>query len=235
MDEHTIVSRDQWLEARRMLLAREKEFTRLRDELSRERRALPWVRIDKPYVFDGATGRQTLADLFENKRQLIVFHFMFGPDWDAGCKSCSFWADGFNGILAHLAQRDVAFAAISRAPLTRLQAFAKRLGWNFRWLSSAGSDFNFDFNVSFSAEALAAGKVTYNYAERETSMSDLPGISVFWRDDSGALFHTYSCFARGLDMMNPAYQYLDLVPKGRDEDGLPYPMAWVRHRDLYGT
>jgi predicted dithiol-disulfide oxidoreductase (DUF899 family) len=235
MDEHTIVSRDQWLEARRMLLAREKEFTRLRDELSRERRALPWVRIDKPYVFDGATGRQTLADLFENKRQLIVFHFMFGPDWDAGCKSCSFWADGFNGILAHLAQRDVAFAAISRAPLTRLQAFAKRLGWNFRWLSSAGSDFNLDFNVSFSAEALAAGKVTYNYAERETSMSDLPGISVFWRDDSGALFHTYSCFARGLDMMNPAYQYLDLVPKGRDEDGLPYPMAWVRHRDLYGT
>jgi predicted dithiol-disulfide oxidoreductase (DUF899 family) len=235
MDGHPIVSRDAWLEARRQLLAREKEFTRLRDELSRQRRELPWVRIDQRYVFDGPGGKESLADLFGSKRQLIVFHFMFAPDWEAGCKSCSFWADGFNGILAHLDQRDVALVAVSRAPLAKLRAFAQRLGWTFRWLSSAGSDFNYDFEVSFRPQDRDAGTLVYNYAPSRTSMTDLPGISVFVRDDAGAVFHTYSCFARGLDMMNPAYQYLDLVPRGRDEGGLPYPMAWVRHRDQYGA
>lgn len=235
MQDHKIVERAAWVAARRQLLAKEKEFTRLRDQLSQRRRELPWVRVEKPYVFRGPDGDRSLTDLFGGRRQLIVFHFMFAPDWQAGCKSCSFWADTFNGIIEHLNQRDVSFAAISRAPLAKLQAFARRQGWRFNWLSSQDSDFNFDYQVSFSAEDLAKGTVTHNYEQRETTMSDLPGLSVFCRSADGAVFHTYSCYARGLDMLNGAYQLLDLVPKGRDEAGLPYPMAWVRIRDEYGV
>lgn len=233
MEKHEIVSRDEWIEARKRLLAMEKEYTRLRDKLSEQRRQLPRVRVEKDYVFAGPNGQETLADLFAGKSQLIVYHFMYGPDWEAPCKSCSFWADNFNGIVAHLNQRDVAFAAVSRAPLAKLQAFAKRMGWCFKWVSSGNGDFNYDYQVSFMPEDIAKGVVTYNYAPRKTSMSDLPGISVFFKDKDGIIYHTYSCYARGLDMLNTAYHYLDLVPKGRDETGLPYTMAWVRIRDEY--
>jgi predicted dithiol-disulfide oxidoreductase (DUF899 family) len=232
MTNHAVVSRDEWLVARKELLAAEKEFTRRRDELSRRRRSLPWVRLDKNYVFDGPNGRESLADLFEGRSQLIVYHFMFGPDWDAGCKSCSFWADNFNGIVPHLKSRDVSLVAVSRAPLPKLQAFAERLGWSFKWLSSYGTDFNRDFQVSF-ADAEAGAKVDYNYELRTFPSNEAPGISVFSKDADGTVFHTYSCYARGLDMMNAAYHYLDLVPKGRDEANLSYPMAWVRLRDEY--
>jgi len=233
MTDHHVVSHRDWTEARKNLLAKEKEFTRLRDELSAARRDLPWEKVEKTYVFDGPDGRKTLTDLFGGKSQLIVYHFMFGPDWQEGCKSCSLWADNFNGITAHLAQRDVNFAAISRAPLSKLQAFARRLDWTFNWVSSEPNDFNFDFGVSFRPQDLSNGAVTYNYEPRNTKMEELPGISVFARDEAGAIFHTYSCYARGLDMLNTAYHYLDLVPKGRDETGLPHTMSWVKFRDKY--
>jgi predicted dithiol-disulfide oxidoreductase (DUF899 family) len=193
------------------------------------------VRVTKQYVFDGPGGKQTLAQLFNGHTQLVVYHFMFGPDWEDGCKSCSFWADNFNGIVPHLNQRDVTFVAISRAPLAKLQAFATRLGWSFKWLSSSGSDFNYDYTVSFTPEDLAGGGAIYNYAANKMYMTELPGISVFFKDADGKVFHTYSCYARGLDMLNTAYHYLDLVPKGRDEAGLPHAMAWVRLRDQYGS
>jgi predicted dithiol-disulfide oxidoreductase (DUF899 family) len=233
MDNHETVSRSEWIEARKRLLAEEKEFTRLRDRLSEQRRRLPRVRVDKEYVFAGPDGRETLADLFAGKSQLVVYHFMYGPDWTAPCKSCSFWADNFNGIVVHLAQRDVTFVAVSRAPLEKLRVFARRMGWTFKWVSSEDSDFNYDYHVSFMPEELAKGEITYNYAPRKTSMSDLPGISVFFKGRNGSVYHTYSCYARGLDMLNAAYNYLDLVPKGRDEADLPYTMAWVRIRDEY--
>ena len=233
MTTHEVVSKGEWVEARKRLLAKEKEFTRMREQLSAERRALPWTRIDKDYTFDGANGRETLAQLFGDRSQLVVYHFMFAPEWEVGCKSCSFWADNFNGITAHLRQRDVAFAAISRAPLAKLQTFAKRLGWTFKWVSSNGSDFNYDFEVSFKREALDRGNATYNFAKLQYAKSDMPGISVFAKDESGAVFRTYSTFGRGIDMMNTAYHYLDLVPKGRDEAGLPHTMTWVKLRDLY--
>lgn len=233
MTEHRIVSRDEWLAARQGLLAREKDFMRLRDQLSSERRALPWERVDKPYVFQGAAGRETLADLFAGRRQLVVYHFMFAPEWETGCKSCSFWADNFNGIITHLEQRDVSLAAISRAPLAKLQAFAARMGWSFKWVSSADSDFNYDYHVSFKPQE-QQGEPVYNYTRYQGTMSDLPGFSVFYRDEAGGIFHTYSTYGRGLDPMNAAYQILDLVPKGRDEADLPHPMAWVRLHDLYG-
>jgi len=242
MTTHAVVSNEEWVEARKRFLAKEKEFTRLRDELSAERRALPWMRVDKDYTFDGPDGRETLAQLFGDRSQLVVYHFMFAPEWDVGCKSCSFWADSFNGITAHLRQRDVAFAAISRAPLAKLQAFAQRLGWSFKWVSSGDSDFNYDFEVSFRPDALARGDAGYNFARLSSlrsggsllkiAPSDMPGISVFAKDGS-AVFRTYSTYGRGIDMMNTAYQYLDLVPKGRDEAGLPHTMAWVKLRDLY--
>jgi predicted dithiol-disulfide oxidoreductase (DUF899 family) len=241
MTTHEVVSKGEWVEARKHLLAKEKEFTRMRDQLSAERRALPWMRIDKDYTFDGPNGRETLAQLFGNRSQLVVYHFMFAPEWDVGCKNCSFWADNFNGITAHLRQRDVAFAAISRAPLAKLQAFARRLGWTFKWVSSNGTDFNYDFKVSFQPEALALGDATYNFAKLSSlrsggsilniAPSDMPGISVFAKDESGVILRTYSTYGRGLDMMNTAYHYLDLVPKGRDEAG--QIMAWVKLRDLY--
>jgi predicted dithiol-disulfide oxidoreductase (DUF899 family) len=221
--------------ARRRLLAKEKEFLRLRDQLSSERRALPWERVDKQYVFQGAAGNETLADLFAGRSQLIVYHFMFAPEWEAGCKSCSFWADNFNGIIPHLNQRDVSLAAISRAPLAKLQAFAARLGWSFKWVSAANTDFNYDYQVSFKPDQVAKGGAMYNYDPYQGTMTDLPGFSVFLKDESGSLFHTYSTYARGLDPMNAAYQLLDLVPKGRDEASLASPMSWVKLRVLYDT
>jgi len=235
MENHPVVNRDQWVEERKALLAREKEFTRLRDRLSRQRRELPWVRVDKQYVFEGANGKQTLSELFAGRQQLIVYHLMYDPSWEEPCSRCSFWADNFNGVLAHLNQRNVSLVAISRAPLAKLAAFQERMGWSFNWVSSLASDFNQDYGVSFAPEQLEQGEVIYNYALVKTSMTERPGISVFFKDPTGAIFHTYSCYARGLDMLNVAYHYLDLTPKGRDEEGLPFPMAWVRYHDAYGT
>ena len=231
---HPVVSRREWLAARTALLAKEKAFTRERDQLSEARRALPWVRIDKDYVFDGRTGKVRLADLFGPHSQLIVYHFMFGPDWEAGCKSCSFWADNFNSIIIHLNQRDVAMVAISRAPLARLEAFKRRMGWSFEWVSSHGNDFNRDFAVSFTADELHQEANNYNFGTRHFGGEEAPGLSVFAKDADGQVFHTYSCYARGLDMLNGAYHHLDLVPKGRDEKALSYSMEWVRLRDEYG-
>jgi len=235
MANHDIVSHEAWLAARKALLLEEKELTRLRDRLGQRRRALPWVRVDKQYVFEGPDGKESLAELFGGRSQLVVYHFMFGPDWEAPCKSCSFWADNFERNVVHLAHRDVTLIAVSRAPLQRLEAFKRRMGWTFKWVSSAGGDFNYDYQVSFTADDLAKGEAYYNYAMQKNTVSELPGISVFYKDAGGTVFHTYSCYARGLDMMNAAYHYLDLVPKGRDEaDQRPYSMAWVRYRDSYG-
>jgi len=233
MTDRPVVSRDQWTAARRRLLVEEKEFLRLRDQLSQERRELPWEKVEKHYVFEGGAGKETLADLFAGRHQLIIYHFMFAPDWDTGCKSCSFWAYNFNGIVAHLQQRDVSLAAVSRAPIAKLRSFAARLGWTFKWVSSGDTDFNYDYHVSFRPDEVARGAAEYNYAPYQGSTTDLPGFSVFFKDDSGSLFHTYSTYARGLDPMNAAYQLLDLVPKGRDEARLPNSMAWVKLHDLY--
>jgi predicted dithiol-disulfide oxidoreductase (DUF899 family) len=236
MESHRVVSRNQWIEERKALLAREKEFTQLRDQLSHARRDLPWVRVDKDkdYVFDGAGGKQTLAELFAGRQQLIVYHLMFDRSWEEACSRCSFWADNFNGVLVHLNQRDVSLVAISRAPFAKLAAFQKRMGWSFNWVSSFANDFNHDYHVSFAPEQLAQGEVIYNYRLVKNSMSERPGISVFYKDAGGTIFHTYSCYARGLDMLNVAYHYLDPTPKGRDEEELPFPMAWVRYHDAYG-
>ena len=233
MPTHTVVDHEQWLAARKQFLAREKEFTRLRDALSAERRALPWERVDEDYRFESARGHETLASLFGPRSQLIVYHLMFDPAWEVSCKSCAFWADNFNGIVDHLAQRDVSFVAVSRAPLARLQAQAARLNWTFPWVSALGDTFNLDYNVTFAAEAVAAGGVPYNYGtDRVTAGTERPGISVFVKEGA-EVFHSYSTYARGLDMMNAAYHYLDLTPKGRDEDGLPFTMQWVQLHDLY--
>lgn len=233
LKDHPVVSREEWLAARKALLAAEKDFTRLRDELSRQRRALPWVKVDKQYVFDGPSGEETLADLFEQRSQLIVYHFMFPPDWDEGCPHCSFWADSFNGSSVHLNHRDTTFVAISRAPLAKIEPFKQRMGWNFKWLSSFQSEYNFDFHVSFTPEEMQSGTAFYNYEHTKPDVTDREGISVFYQDERGAIFHTYSCFARGIDMMNVTYQYLDLTPKGRDEAGHDDPQFWVRHHDGY--
>jgi predicted dithiol-disulfide oxidoreductase (DUF899 family) len=233
METPKIVSRDEWVEARMQHLKQEKELTRLRDKLSAQRRDLPWVRVDTDYVFDGPDGKIGLPQLFGDKSQLIVQHFMFGPDWDAGCKSCSFWADNFNGIVVHLQQRDIAFVVISQAPFSRIEEYRRRMRWGFNWVSSFGTDFNHDYNVSFTPEETAAGDVYYNYKPRKTSMTELPGISVFFKDAQGDVFHTYSCYERGLDMMNAAYHYIDLVPNGRNEAGLSFPQAWVHRHDEY--
>lgn len=233
MSTHRIVSQEEWLEARKAHLTREKEFTRLRDQLSRERRALPWVKVEKDYVFQGPNGPESLGDLFDGRSQLLVQHFMYGPDWEEGCPSCSFWADSYDGFVVHLAQRDVTMVAVSRAPLVKLDAFKRRMGWSFKWVSSLGSDFNRDFQVSFTPDEMAKGEMTYNYETRGFPADEAPGVSVFIKNEDGEIFHTYSCYARGLDMLNGAYHYLDLVPKGRDEDDLPYSMAWVRRHDEY--
>jgi predicted dithiol-disulfide oxidoreductase (DUF899 family) len=233
--QHTIVSQAEWLKARKALLAKEKEFTRARDALSALRRELPWVRIEKTYVFDGPRSKETLADLFDDKSQLIVYHFMLGPDWGAGCPSCSFLADHFDGAAIHLAQRDTALVVVSRAPLAEIETYKKRMGWRFKWVSSHNSDFNFDFHVSFTPEQKAAGKVDYNFAKVEFPSEEAPGLSTFIKDEAGAVFHTYSTYARGLDMLIGAYNFLDFAPKGRDEDALPWTMAWVRRHDEYET
>ena len=227
-------ARSEWLTARKALLAREKELTRLRDQIAAERRALPWVRIEKPYVFEGERGKTALAELFDGRSQLLVYHFMYPASWEAGCKSCSFWADGYDGIQPHLAARDVTLVAISIAPLAKLTAFRKRMGWSFPWVSSAANDFNRDFAVSFTPEELASRVLVYNFGTAPFGVEEAPGISVFARNPSGEIFHTYSCYSRGLDMLNPTYQLLDLVPKGRDEAGLPHPMAWLKLHDEYG-
>ena len=228
-----VVSQADWLAARKELLKKEKEFTRLRDQLSRQRRELPWEAVEKRYVFDGPKGKQTLGDLFGGKSQLIVYHFMFGPGWKEGCPSCSFLADTFDGTAVHLAQRDVNFVVVSRATLPEIEAFKKRMGWRFNWVSSSGSDFNFDYHVSFSKDDKAKGKVYYNYDMTDFPSEEAPGTSVFYKNEAGEIFHTYSSYARGLDILLCAYNYLDLTPKGRDEDSLAHPMAWVRHHDRY--
>ncbi len=232
MQEPKIVSREEWVEARRAHLAREKEFTLQRDRLSQERRELPWVRIEKPYVFDGPNGQESLSDLFDGRSQLVIQHFMYGPDWEEGCPSCSFWADSYDGFVVHLAHRDVTMVSVSRAGLDRIDAYKKRMGWGFKWVSSLGCDFNQDFNVSFTPDELV-GEVYYNYGLRKFPADEAPGASVFYKNDSGEIFHTYSCFGRGLDILNGAYNYLDLVPKGRDEAELSYSMAWLRRHDSY--
>jgi len=231
--EHPIVSRAEWVEARKDLLTKEKNFTRQRDALSAERRKLPWVKMEKEYVFDGPGGKETLASLFGGKSQLIVYHFMFGPGWEEGCPSCSLLADHFDGSVVHLAHRDVTFLAASRAPLPQIEAFKKRMGWRFKWVSSYRNDFNHDFHVSFTKDEIGKGKVYYNYGMTEFPSEEAPGASVFYKDGTGAIFHTYSSYARGLDILIGAYNFLDLAPKGRDEDGLKHTMAWVRHHDKY--
>jgi predicted dithiol-disulfide oxidoreductase (DUF899 family) len=233
VQKHPVVSRDEWLAARKAFLVKEKEFTRLRDELSRQRRELPWVKVDKAYAFDGPQGQETLADLFGGRSQLVVYHFMFNPEGDSGCPHCSFWADNFNGIDVHLNHRDVSLVAASRAPLAKIEAFRKRMGWSFKWVSSFQSDFNYDYHVSFRPEEIASGAVEYNYVTSPMTMTDREGVSVFHKDGNGTIFHTYSSYARGIDMLNGAYHFLDLVPKGRDEDGLSFTQAWVRHHDRY--
>jgi predicted dithiol-disulfide oxidoreductase (DUF899 family) len=229
--QHPVVSSQEWLAARKALLAKEKEFNRIRDELSQARRDLPWEPVGKDYVFEGPDGKQSLSDLFGDSSQLIVYHFMYAPDWDAACKSCSFWADNFNGIDVHLKHRDIAFVAIGRAPYAKLAAYKKRMGWSFKWVSSADTDFNYDYQASFRPEDVAKGEIQYNYGPRKMAMTDLVGVSVFAKDSAGKVFHTYSTYARGVDMLNGAYHYIDLTPKGRDEGGKT--QFWVRRHDEY--
>ncbi|ASU41065.1 thioredoxin [Herbaspirillum sp. meg3] len=233
IQNHPIVSAEQWLSARKALLAREKELTRLRDEIARERRALPWERVTKDYIFDTPAGKRTLAELFDGRSQLLVQHFMFGPGWEQGCPSCSFMADHADGMNVHLKQRDITPVAVSRAPLAEIERFRQRMGWQFPWASSHDSDFNFDFAVSFTPEEQAKGEVYYNYGTRFFPAGEAPGISVFYKDDSGAVFHTYSTFGRGVEVMIGAYSMIDLMPKGRDEGDASHRMAWVRHHDRY--
>jgi predicted dithiol-disulfide oxidoreductase (DUF899 family) len=233
--EHAVVSHQAWLDARKDLLAAEKAFTRERDRVSQQRRDLPWEQVTKEYVFDGPQGARSLSDLFDGRSQLVVYHFMFAPDWDAGCKSCSFWADNFNPVGVHLNHRDVTMVAISRAPYDKLAAYQRRMSWRFSWFSSDRNTFNYDYSVSFGDDDLAKGRALYNYVDVELDgETDLPGISVFYKDDAGRIFHTYSTYGRGIDLMNTAYNYLDLVPKGRDEgDGGMGP--WLRRHDEYDS
>ena len=236
MTNNKVVSSNEWIEARRKLLEKEKEFTRLRDQISRERRELPWESVDKVYAFEGPNGKQRLPDLFEGRSQLIVYHFMFDPSWEAGCRHCSFWADNFNEIIVHLNHRDVTMLAVSRAPYSKLAAYKKRMGWNFKWLSSTGSDFNFDYHVSFTPEELARKEAFYNFTRQKTPGSEAAGVSIFYKDPTGHVYHTYSAYARGIDMLNTAYHYLDLVSKGRDEAGHEGgTQFWVRRHDEYGS
>jgi predicted dithiol-disulfide oxidoreductase (DUF899 family) len=227
-----VVGPAEWLAARKQLLAKEKEFTRLRDELSRQRREMPWEKIEKKYVFEGTNGKETLADLFDGRSQLIVYHFMFGPGWKEGCPSCSFLADTFDGPAIHLAQRDTTLAVVSRATLPEIEVFKKRMGWRFKWVSSFGSDFNYDYHVSFTKEEMTSGKMNYNFTTTKFPSEEGPGASVFYKRD-GEIFHTYSSYARGLDILLTTYNFLDMTPKGRNEETLPHPMAWVRHHDRY--
>ncbi len=233
MTTHRVVSHEEWIEARRRHLTREKELTRLRDQLAQERRELPWEKVDKHYVFDGAKGKESLIDLFEGRTQLVVYHFMFDPSWEEGCKSCSFWIDNLDGVIVHLAHRDVSFVAISRAPYATIQAYRKRMGWRVEWLSSLANDFNRDFHVTFTPEERESGQAYYNYATGSFPAPEGPGVSVFYRDTDGSIYHTYSAYSRGIDMINGAYHVLDLVPKGRGEAGLSYSMEWLERHDAY--
>jgi predicted dithiol-disulfide oxidoreductase (DUF899 family) len=233
MIQHEVTTRDKWVAARKELLAAEKEITRQKDELSRRRRELPWVKVDKNYVFDGPKGKQSLGDLFEGHSQLIIYHFMFGPGWKEGCPSCSFVADHLDGTLAHLTHRDVTLAVVSRASAPEIEAFKKRMGWGFTWVSSFYNDFNFDYHVSFKKEDFAKGKVYYNFDVTEFPAEEAPGASVFYKEKSGEIFHTYSTYGRGAELILGTYNLLDIAPKGRDEDGLAFSMAWVRHHDRY--
>src|SRR3982074_1852114 len=232
MEDREIVSEADWLVARKDLLTREKEFSRQRDALSAARHSLPWVKIDKKYVFAGPKGKETLAELFDGRSQLIVYHFMFGPDWEEGCKSCSYLADHFDGANWHLPNRDVTFVAVSRAPLAEIEPYKKHLGWRFKWLSSHGSDFNFAYHLSATEDEKAKGKMFYNYKMDELMSDEMPGLSVFYKNENGEVFHTYSTYARGLDMLVGTYNFLDLVPKGRDENS-DSTMDWVRRHDRY--
>src|ERR1700731_2203039 len=233
--EHEVVPQEEWIAARKELLGKEKELTQLRDRLAVERRAVPWVKIEKDCFFDTPEGKVTLADLFAGRSQLVIYHFMFGPEWNEGCPSCSFVSDHIDGAPAHLAARDVTMAMVSRAPFAKIEAFKRRMGWRFRWVSSYGSDFNTDFHVSFTPDEIAQGKVNYNYTMQEFPSAEAPGLSVFYKDASGDVFHTYSTFGRGVELLMGTYRILDLVPKGRDEDHLGFAMEWVRHHDRYGT
>lgn len=234
-----VVPHDKWLAARKAFLKKEKEFTRLRDELSAARRALPWEKVTKNYEFDTAAGKKTLAELFNGRSQLVVYHAMFNPkaataktSWtkDAACMGCSFWADNFNGVISHLNARDVSMIAVSRATVAKIAAFQKRMGWTFQWVSSGDGPFNFDYRVSFTEAEMKKGEVLYNYSMQQPHHSEREGVSVFYRDESGAIFHTYSAYARGIDLLNTAYNYLDIVPKGRDEE---HGQSWVKLHDEY--
>ncbi|HET7851347.1 MAG TPA: thioredoxin family protein [Methyloceanibacter sp.] len=231
--QHKVVSREEWIAAREAHLANEKALTKARDRLSAERRALPWVKVDKDYVFDTPEGKKTLGDLFDGRSQLIVYHFMLGPGWVEGCPSCSLLADHFDGARMHLAQRDATLHVVSRAPLPEIEAYKKRMGWRFPWASSFASDFNFDYGVSFKLDGQDSAQGVYNYVQQDIDSDEMPGVSVFYRDERGQVFHTYSAYARGLDILIGAYNFLDLAPKGRDEDKLPWSMAWVRRHDEY--
>jgi predicted dithiol-disulfide oxidoreductase (DUF899 family) len=234
MKHNPVISREEWLEARKDHLAKEKEFTKLRDELSQQRRDLPWVKVEKTYLFDTENGKETLSDLFAGRSQLVIYHFMYGPEWgDEGCVSCSFWADNFNSIVVHLNNRDITLIAVSRAKLKKLEAYKKRMGWLFNWASSFESEFNIDYHVSFTADDKEQGEIDYNFGKADYFGDEAPGVSVFYKNEQGEIFHTYSAYSRGLDMLNTAYHYMDLVPKGRDEAHLPYGMAWLRRHDRY--
>lgn len=230
---HRVVTREEWLAARQRHLEHEKEFTRRRDALSAERRELPWVKVDQDYVFDTGCGKRSLSDLFAGRSQLIVYHFMLAPGWEEGCRGCSFVADHFNDTLMHLNARDVTLVAVSSAPLKEIEGFQERMGWTFPWVSSFDNGFNVDYGVSWPADERAAGKVSYNYGLREVPMEEMPGLSVFAKNSAGEVFHTYSTYSRGLDLLLGTYNFLDLVPKGRDEAHLEYGMQWVRHHDRY--
>jgi len=233
MKNYKVVTHEGWVNARQAFLAKEKEFTRLRDEISKERRKLPWEKVDKDYVFDGPNGKETLSDLFDGRNQLIIYHFMYGPDWEAGCKSCSYLADHFNPAIIHLKHRDVTMVAVSKAPLDKLETFKKRMGWSFKWMSSFNNDFNRDYHVSFTQEELDSGNAYYNYKAKGFPSTEAPGASVFYKNENGEIFHTYSVYERGLDMFITAYHYLDIVPEGRDENELSYTMEWLRLHDEY--
>jgi predicted dithiol-disulfide oxidoreductase (DUF899 family) len=233
--EHKVVSEKEWLAARKAFLLKEKKFTKLRDQLNKQRRDLPWEKVEKNYVFDGPQGKESLGDLFGDKSQLIIWHFMFGPKWKEGCSHCSFWADSFNGNIVHMAARDITMLAVSRAPLKKIEPFKKRMGWGFKWVSSFNTGFNYDYQASFSPEDFKRGKALYNYRVIEPFSDELHGVSVFYKDPKGEVYHTYSTYGRGVDMLNNAYQYIDLTAKGRDEDlSADHPSDWVRHHDQYG-
>jgi len=230
--EHKVVLRKEWLAARKRLLVKEKKFSRLRDQLNRQRRDLPWVKVEKEYVFDGPNGKETLSDLFGGRSQLIIYHFMFGPGWGAGCPHCSFWADHYDSVNLHIGQRDTTLAVISRAPLKEIEPFKKRMGWQFKWLSSNGTDFNFDFNVSFKPEQIRAKTAIYNYAPLDMDIDEREGASAFYKHRKGEIYHTYSTYARGIDLLNTTYNFVDLTAKGRDENP-QRNQDWVRYHDKY--